>query len=306
MKIILLSGPTCSGKTLHSVRLARATGAEVVNFDSLLFYRELTIGTAKPTPEERQGVPHHLVDVRSIGEPMNASQFALEARPIIDEIHSRGRVVILTGGSGFYAQALLKGMFRSPTTPEHILERSNELYAREGIAPFLAELKQHDPVSAARYHANDHYRVRRAVEHWWANGTPFSLERDSFTPQQSPWKILHAHLDLPKEDHLKLIQQRTRSMLASGLVDEVKTLLAQGFTGKEKPLQAIGYKETLDWLTGAYGTDEKAFEERIVINTRQLAKAQRTWFKKQEKRVFDPRSDGELLQSAVRDFIDRA
>jgi tRNA dimethylallyltransferase len=305
MKIILLSGPTCSGKTMHSVRLAKAIGAEVVNFDSLLFYRELTIGTAKPTPTERQGVSHHLVDIRSIADPMNASQFALEARPIIEEIHRRGKVVILTGGSGFYVQALLKGMFSSPTTPEHILERSQDLYARAGIEPFRAELQRHDPVSAERYHANDHYRVRRAVEHWWANGTPFSSERDSFTPQQSPWEILHAHLDLPKEDHLKLIQQRARTMIESGLVEEVRTLLQRGFSGKEKPLQAIGYKETLDWLNGRYGTDQKAFEERIVINTRQLAKAQRTWFKKQEKVVFDPRSDGDRLLSTVKKFIDR-
>lgn len=290
---------------MHSVRLARAIGAEVVNFDSLLFYRELNIGTAKPTIEERQGVPHHLVDIRSITEPMNASQFALEARPIINEIHSRKKIVILTGGSGFYVQALLKGMFSSPTTPAHISERSDDLYSREGITPFLNELKLHDPVSFERYHANDHYRVRRAVEHWWTNGTAFSLERDSFTPQESAWDILHAHLDLPKEDHLKLIQARTRTMIESGLVNEVKNLLAQGFTGKEKPLQAIGYKETLDWLNEVYGTDEKAFEERIVINTRQLAKAQRTWFKKQEKLVFDPRSEGENLLSAVKEFIYR-
>ncbi len=304
-KLILLTGPTCSGKTRHGVQLARALGGEVVNFDSLLFYRELNIGTAKPSLGEREGVPHHMIDVCSARDPMNAHDFARAARPMVADIHARGCPVLLVGGSGFYAQALLKGMYDSPTTPDEIKARSEALYAGEGIDPFLAELRRHDPASAARYHPNDHYRVRRAVEHWWAHGTPFSLQREGFVPEAPPWEVLHLHLDLPKEDHLKLIIERTRGMLAAGLEAEVRALLGSGFHGREKPLQAIGYKETVQWIAGGFGTDRAAWEERIVINTRRLAKAQRTWFQKIVSKAYDPRTEGEALRRAGEEFIGR-
>lgn len=304
-KVVLLTGPTATGKTMHSVSIARAIGAEIVNFDSLLFYRELVIGTAKPTLEERQGVPHHMVDVRSINDAMNASQFALEARPVVDAILKRATPVVLVGGSGFYARALLKGMYHSPTTPEHLRVRSEELFTAEGIAPFREILRCHDPESYKRLHENDHYRIRRAVVHWWTTGTAFSAEREVFSPQGLPWDVLPLHLDIPKEDHWPIIQARTEQMIQRGLVAEVAQLLQQGFTGAERPLQSIGYKETLDWLHGKFGQDEAAFKERISLNTRQLAKVQRTWFKKEEKIQFDPRSEGAALVRAAQDFIDR-
>lgn len=305
-RVILLSGPTATGKTSHSVRIALALGAEIVNFDSLLFYRELNIGSAKPTLAERQGVPHHLIDVRSIAEPMNASDFALSARPVVDEILRRGRPVILVGGSGFYARALIKGMYHSPTTPSEIRERSDELYELQGIHPFREILREHDPDNFKRLHENDHYRIRRAVAHWWTTGLPFSAERDSFQVSSPQWEMVHLHLDLPKPAHQQIIQERTRMMLERGLVQEVKQLLDQGFTGAERPLQSIGYKESLDWIRGEFGADAAAFEERININTRQLAKVQRTWFKKElDKLVFDPRSEGDALLTAAKNFIAR-
>lgn len=301
-KLIVLTGPTASGKTSLSIRLAQAIGGEVVNVDSLLFYRELNIGSAKPTVNERQGVPHHMVDVRSIRDPMNASDYVLEATPLIHAIHGRGKPVVLVGGSGFYVQALLKGMYHSPTTPEAIHQRSDALYEAEGIAPFRELLRQHDQLNFERYHENDHYRIRRAVEHFWANGTAFSAEREAFAPVSPDWDVLHLHLDLPKEEHLPYIEKRTHDMIKAGLVEEVEALLAQGYTGEEKPLQSIGYKETLDWISGKYGTDKEAYVERIVINTRQLAKQQRNWFKKVEKLVFDPRSEGDALVTAAKNF----
>lgn len=303
-KVVLLTGPTASGKTSHSVSLAHAIGGEIVNFDSLLFYRELTIGSAKPTVEERRGIPHHMVDVRSISEPMNASQFAIEAAPVIDEILGRKKPVILVGGSGFYARALLKGMYHSPTTPAEIRQRSDELYEKEGITPFRALLKEHDPENYRRLHENDHYRIRRAVAHWWTSGTPFSSEKESFTPSASDWQVLNVHLDLPKDEHWKIIQARTEKMVEQGLIQEVQDLLLQGFTGEERPLLSIGYKETLDWLRGLYGSDLAQYKERISLNTRQLAKVQRTWFKKElDKQTFDPRTDGQSLMAAVTEFL---
>ena len=302
-KVVLLTGPTATGKTLHSIQIAKAVDGEIVNFDSLLFYKELNIGSAKPTISERQGVPHHMIDVRSITEPMNASAYALEATPKINDILAHGRPVILVGGSGFYARALLRGMYNSPTTPKEINLKSDELYKAEGIAPFREILRQHDPDNFKRLHENDHYRIRRAVAHWWTNGTAFSVEREAFNPNGPEWEILPLHLDMPKEEHLPFIEKRTRSMIELGLIQEVEKLLALGFTGQEKPLQSIGYKETVEWIRGEFGTDLKAFEERININTRQLAKTQRTWFKKENKQVFDPRTEGHALLSAAKKFI---
>lgn len=311
MKVIVISGPTASGKTDMAVDLAQKFGGEVVNFDSLLLYREINIGTAKPTLEERKAVPHHMINVRSIRDPMNAADYQRAALPIIGELLNQKKLVYLVGGSGFYLQALLKGMYDSPTTPKEIMERSDALYEAEGILPFLELLKLHDVKTFERYHENDHYRIRRAVEHYWTTGAPLSLARETkddanqvlASSNVHGWDVLHVYLDLPKDEHLKIIEKRTDRMLANGLVDEVRGLLAQGFTGEEKPLQSIGYKETLDFISGKYRTLEEC-RERIVISTRQLAKSQRTWFNRDSsKMTFHPlKNNNEILQT-VEHFI---
>lgn len=310
MKVVIISGPTASGKTDMSIALAQKFGGEIVNFDSLLLYREVNIGTAKPTQQERESIPHHMIDVRSIRQPMNAADYAKVALIEIEKIHARGKTVYLVGGSGFYLQAVIMGMYDSPTTPPEILKKSNMLYEKEGIKPFLDILKIHDEPSFKRYHENDHYRVRRAVEHWWANGTPLSSERSKkdvankdIVESIHDWDILHIHLDLPKEEHLKIIEKRTDRMLAEGLQAEVASLLQNGFTGLEKPLQSIGYKEILDLHFGVYKS-LKECRDRIVISTRQLAKSQRTWFKKDATRlVFHPLEQRDLVFAQVREFL---
>lgn len=313
MKVIVISGPTASGKTDMAVELATLFGGEVVNFDSLLLYKEITIGTAKPTPEEQKSIPHHMIEVRSISNPMNAADYAREALPIVEKLLNENKLVFLVGGSGFYLQALIKGMYDSPTTPEEITQRSDELYKTEGITPFLEILKNNDPKSFERYHENDHYRIRRAVEHFWTTGSPLSLarsEKDEANQKMDQisihgWDILHIHLDLPKEEHLKIIERRTKRMLENGLLDEIKGLLKQGFTGEEKPLQSIGYKESLDYLRGNFATLEEC-QERIIISTRQLAKSQRTWFKRDpSKTTFHPIQEKDLIIESVRAFIQR-
>lgn len=312
MKVIIISGPTASGKTQTSIELAKKFGGEIINFDSLLLYREIVIGTAKPTLEEQSNIPHHMLDVSSISHPLNASEYAKMALPIVNRLLCEGKLVFLVGGSGFYLQALLKGMYDSPTTPSEVIKRSDELYEKEGIEPFLDILKQHDFKSFERYHANDHYRVRRAVEHWWSHDTPLGDMRDKKDEENLQldesnihgWKLLHLFLDLPKSEHLEVIQKRTSKMLQNGLIDEVKELLTKGHTGNEKPLQSIGYKETIDHLNGVHKTLEEC-EERIVISTRQLAKSQRTWFNRDKsKMIFHPLNDKDALLLAVQTFLD--
>jgi tRNA dimethylallyltransferase len=311
VKVIILSGPTASGKTSISLELAQRFGGEVVNFDSLLLYREINIGTAKPDQRERQLVPHHMIDVASISDPMNAADYARVALPVVQALLQQQKLVYLVGGSGFYLQALLKGMYESSTTPLEIQQRSQELYETQGIAPFREILQQHDRPSFERYHENDHYRIRRAVEHWWSVGTRFSDERsrkdegNQMLPESNihGWETLHLYLDLPKAEHLQIIESRTRLMLQSGLLTEVEQLLQQGFSGKEKPLQSIGYRETLDYLAGKFPTLEECVE-RIIISTRQLAKSQRTWFKKDNsKKQFHPLRQKDLILAEVEKFL---
>ncbi|HLW57288.1 MAG TPA: tRNA (adenosine(37)-N6)-dimethylallyltransferase MiaA [Bacteriovoracaceae bacterium] len=311
MKVIIVSGPTACGKTKISIELAKKFNAEVVNFDSLLLYKEISIGTAKPTPHEMDGVVHHMIDVATISDPLNASSYAELALPIVNEIHARGKNVILTGGSGFYLQALLKGMYDSPTTPKEILQRSEDLYRREGITPFLEILKISDLESFKRYHENDHYRIRRAVEHFWTHGTPLSELRVSKDQENQTlkdgnihgWKLCHIYLNIPRDEHLEIIRVRTQHMLQEGLLDEVRGLLHSGFTGAEKPLQSIGYKESLDYLAGKITSIEELIE-KITISTRQLAKSQRTWFNREkEKLEFHPLSQRNEIFERVGEFL---
>lgn len=308
--MIVISGPTATGKTDTSIRLARELGGEIVNFDSLLLYKEITIGTAKPTKEEQGRVPHHMIDVASIAQPLNAAAYAKMALPLIEKLHKENKLVYLVGGSGFYLQALLNGMYDSPTTPIEITEKSDSLYISEGIAPFLEILKNADPASFNRYHENDHYRVRRAVEHFWSTGSRLSEARvlkdqDNQNRQESNihgWDVLHIHLDVPKEEHLEIIKKRSEKMLSTGLLQEVKELLDQGFTGLEKPLQSIGYKEVVELLKGSFENEAQCLE-RIVISTRQLAKSQRTWFNRVAgKTNFHPLTDQAAILKKARNF----
>src|SRR5690554_2415998 len=280
----IISGPTASGKTKASLELCRQfPQVEIVNFDSLLFYRELNIGTAKPSEEELLACPHHLVNVASAKDPLNAADYVRLALKTIERLHHEEKTPLLVGGSGFYLQALLYGMFDSANVDAATRERSNRLYAEEGIEPFLAELRTGDPASFERYHENDHYRIRRAVEHLWTTGTRFSEQRETMLAARESnsnarrlgWSVFHGHLDLPKPAHWEIIQERASAMLENGLVEEVESLLQQGFTGKEKPLQSIGYKETLAFINGELAREELC--ERISVSTRKLAKAQRTW-----------------------------
>ncbi len=316
--VIIISGPTCSGKTQTSIDLAKYLiekedkKAAIINFDSLLFYRELSLGTAKPTLEERQGVPHYLIDVQSAKEPLNAHEFSARAEIIIKGLHKKNVIPILIGGSGFYLRALIKGMYDSNTPIPEIKTRVANLYQEKGIEGIISELEKVDPKSLEQLHPNDHYRLMRALEHFLMSGTPLSSQKEKlddlapydFSTCQFPeWKIHHIYLDMPKDEHWPYMEKRAAKMVENGLIQEVESLLKNGLNGSEKPLQSIGYKETIDFINQAIPSEKKLIE-RIYINTRRLAKSQRTFFNKvQPKTVYHPLAEREKILQDTLEFL---
>lgn len=316
-KLIVVSGPTASGKTKTSIEIAKHIQntlhmkAAVVNFDSLLFYKEISIGTAKPTLEERDGIEHHMIDIESINSPMNASGFIKKGEEVIHELFKQNKIVILVGGSAFYLRAILKGMYESPTAPKELKEGITEQYKNEGITPFIEFLKINDPQSLINLHENDHYRLMRAVEYFQLTGTKISdkkKEHDQLNPYDfstisHPWDVLHFYLDLPKDEHFEIIKKRTQEMFDQGLMEEVLELEKSGFFLTEKPLASIGYKEALEFKNGLFANIEECIE-RIAISTRQLAKAQRTFFNKiTPKESFNPIHDQGKIKERVTSFL---
>ncbi|MFZ8933210.1 MAG: tRNA (adenosine(37)-N6)-dimethylallyltransferase MiaA [Bacteriovoracaceae bacterium] len=315
-KVIIFSGPTATGKTALSIKSAleieKITSQEccIINFDSLAFYKELLIGSARVTQEQMQGVEHHLVGTESIKEPVDAHQFIKLAQEIIE--NNPHKVFIFVGGSGFYIRALIKGMYETTDIDSQLKDQLNELYQAQGISPFISFLKENDPETLQTLHANDHYRILRAVEFYKANNQKISEFKKlsdkndpyDFTQNMHPnWDILHIYLDIPRAEHFEIIEKRTEGMIQDGLIEEVKQLLQEGFTGQERPLQSIGYKEAQDFIEGKFKNLEE-LSERISISTRQLAKAQRTFFKKVKgKETFNPLSENDDVLNTVKNFI---
>ena len=316
-RLIIVSGPTASGKTKISIEIAKFINeqlnqsAVIVNFDSLLFYKEISIGTAKPTLEEQSGIPHFMIDIESISTPMNAADFIKKGEIIIKELLDQQKIVILVGGSAFYLRALLKGMYESTTPTEEIKKQFDLLYQNKGIEAIIEYLKKNDPATLENLHPNDHYRLNRAAIHFAMTGSPISDEKKSMDRQSpydfsnisQPWDILHLYLDLPRDQHFSIIQSRTIKMFDDGLINEIEILVKNGFTLKEKPLNSIGYKEAIELRNGHFKTRDECIE-RISISTRQLAKSQRTFFNKiTPKFTFNPLHDKQKILQHVEQFL---
>jgi tRNA dimethylallyltransferase len=317
-KIIIISGPTATGKTNTSIQLAlhiqNKLGKKVaiVNFDSLLFYQEITIGSAKPTIEERQNIEHHLIDIASISSPLNAADFILLAQNKIEELFTQNKIVILVGGSGFYLRSLLKGMYEATTLDPKTADASEQIYQEMGIDYFINFLKTYDPDSLKNLHQNDHYRLRRAVLYFQTTGQKISEQKKiydehlpyDFSKNIHNWDVLHLYLDLPKPIHQKIIEERTKNMFKLGFRKEIEDIKNNGFSLDEKPLASIGYKEIIQWMNGEFSSESECIE-RVIISTRQLAKSQRTFFKKVVPKIaINPLNDLEKIFLYCSEWVD--
>jgi tRNA dimethylallyltransferase len=275
MFLATVVGPTGSGKSALALGLAQQFGGEIVNCDSLQLYRGFDIGTAKTPPAERQEVPHHLFDVLTPQESYSAGEYAREARKIIAEISNRGRLPIVVGGTGFYLRALLEGLPVLPGRDERLREdlQERERLRRGSLHRLLTRL---EPGAAARIHANDVQKTMRALEVRLL--TQRALPPPAEADPLEGYTVIKLGVDPDREALQQRLAARTRAMFEHGLIEEVRGLLAAGATGYEKPFEALGYKQALLHLRGAL-TLEQAVESTIV-ETRQYAKRQRTWFRR--------------------------
>jgi len=273
--LVATVGPTASGKSALALRIAQTFSGEIINCDALQLYRGFDIGTAKTPISDRCGIPHHLFDVLDPQNSYSAGDYARAARETISEISSRGRLPVLVGGTGFYLRALLDGLPALPRRDESLRAR---LSAREQRRPGALHrlLRRLEPAAAARIHPRDIQKLTRALEIRMLTRT--ALPSPSTASKLTGYRTLQLGLSPPRALLLEAIAARTRRMFNEGLLDEVVGLLEQGLSGDEKPFESLGYKQVLAHLRGQT-TLEQALEA-TEIETRQYAKRQLTWFRR--------------------------
>ncbi len=279
-KVLVITGPTASGKTWLAVELAKAHNGEVVSADSMQIYRRMDIGTAKPTREEMGGVPHHMLDVADPEEDFSVARYVDMAARCVENVLSRGRLPILAGGTGLYIDSLLSGRtFAAFDGRGSLREELETRFAREGGQALLTELAQVDPDAAARLHPNDAKRIIRALEVWRTTGKTITRHNEETRALPPRYSALTLTLDFERrEDMWERIDRRVDRMMADGLAEEVRALLDSGVPERCTAMQAIGYKEMVCALRG--DGDVRAAAEEIKLRSRQYAKRQRTWFRR--------------------------
>ena len=275
--LVVLAGPTAVGKTALSLDLARRWEAEIVGADSVQVYKGLDIGSAKPTPEERAQVPHHLLDVAEPTERFSAARYAELAQAAVADIHARGRRVLLVGGTGLYIKALLWGLAPAPPVDPALRAELAAQWEQRGPQALHARLAGHDPVAAGRLHPNDRQRVLRALEVCLQTGRPFSEQQRDHGFAQPRYAHLMVGLERPREELNQRIEARARAMWRGGLLAEVEALLAAGAPPDAPGLGSLGYRQAVAALNGSMQPQEALFD--MIKATKAYAKRQFTWFR---------------------------
>lgn len=273
--LICIAGPTASGKTALSLALARELDAEIVSCDSMQVYRRMDIGTAKPSPAERAGIVHHMLDVAEPWEDFSVSRYCAMAGPIVNDILSRGKAAIVVGGTGLYMDNLIKGTDFAPFPSTGVRERLENTPIEE----VYRQLQAVDPVSAQRLHLSDKKRIIRALEIYLETGetmTEHDLRTQAIPPKYRP--LWFALADEDRQDLYHRIDRRVGDMLEAGLINEIRGLLDSGIPAKATALQAIGYKEFVGALGGECTLEEAA--DQVRQSSRRYAKRQLTWFRR--------------------------
>ncbi len=297
-RVLVVVGPTASGKSIFGVRAAQILGGEIVSADSRQIYTHLTIGTAKPSEKERDGIPHHLIDCVPLEKHFTAGQFGIEAGEIIEEIMSREKVPIIVGGSGLYLQALIDGFFDGPSAQNEIREQLYERLKKEGGDALLEELRTIDPDIARTMNPKTIHRIIRALEVYECTDIPLS-KHHHLQKRESRYNPFMVGLAWDRAKLYERINARVDSMIKKGLVDEVQQLSRQGYNESLNALRTVGYQEVFAFLRGDYSEVEMI--RLIKRNTRRYAKRQLTWFRRDERIHWYPISEESDIETIARE-----
>jgi len=299
---IFLMGPTASGKTALSIKIAEEFNCEIISVDSALVYRHLNIGTAKPTIEEMRGVPHHLIDIIEPAESFSTGAFREQSLQLMEEITLRGKIPLLVGGTMLYFNALFNGLAKLPTANQAIRDEIEDEARDLGWQAMHDQLKQIDPVAAKRIHPNDPQRIQRALEVFRVTGKSLTQLCEEATNEPLPYRQIKIVLARSDRKMLhKLIEIRFKEMLATGFIKEVEALRDRGDLNESMPsIRTVGYRQAWQYLEGFYSHDEMV--ERGVIATRQLAKRQFTWLRKQTTATHYRSEDKQLVNHVLSDL----
>lgn len=303
-KILIVCGPTASGKSELALRLAHALDAEIVNADSMQIYRGLDIGTAKPSPDQQAEIPHHLISVADPDQLFSAADFSDAADAAIRDIVSRGKRVVVVGGTGLYIRALVNGLVDSPSGAGELRRALQDEACRVGNESMLERLRQVDPELAAGLHPNNLVRIIRALEVHYLTGIPLSRYQKEHAFATRRYETLQIGISVDRAELYQRIDARVEQMLAAGLLKEVSGLLAAGSGRELKSLRSIGYKEAAAHLCGELSAEEAA--RLIKRDTRRYAKRQLTWFKSDPDILWFeyPEKFGTILTHAI-EFYER-
>jgi tRNA dimethylallyltransferase len=296
---IFLMGPTASGKSALSVQLAKELGGEIISVDSALVFKGMDIGTAKPTVEERADIPHHLIDILDPAESFSTGQFRTRAIALMDAITGRGRIPILVGGTMLYFNALTKGLAVLPEADPEIRARLDQELGRSGKKALHRRLADIDPQAAARIHPNDPQRIQRALEVYEISGKPLSSFFGEASGHELPYQKIKLII-VPADRKIlhEIIAQRFRHMLEQGFIEEVEALYRRGdLTEKMPSIRAVGYRQVWSYLQGE--DDIETMTDKAIIATRQLAKRQFTWLRRETGAVSFQTGQVNLLERVL-------
>jgi tRNA dimethylallyltransferase len=301
--LVAVLGPTATGKSALALAVAERYGGEIINCDSTAVYRGFDIGTDKIAPADRRGIPHHLIDIVEPTDEYTAAQFARDAAAVVRDIHARGKLPVLVGGTGFYYRALTRGLFPGPGKDAALRRRLDSIAERRGVTWLHRMLKRVDPASALRIQPRDLKRLVRALEVYFLTGRPLTAH---FVDTESPLpdvEVIAIALRLPAAQISERVTRRVDEQFARGLLDEIRTLIDRGIPQAARPFGGLVYRQALEHLHGVRG--EAATRALIAQENRRYARRQLIWFRKEPNLVwFDGPGESPTTIAAVMRFID--
>lgn len=300
-KLIIIAGPTGIGKTSIAVKMASKFNGEIIGADSMQIYKDMTIGTAAPTPEELEGITHHLIHIIKPDEHCDAAQYSRIARQTITEVIKRGQVPFLVGGTGLYIKTAVAGIFSADTPDPALRHKLQLLEQQSGVSALHEELQRLDPKAALNIHPRDRYRIIRALEVFHQTNKSIITHHQEHKFPESPYLTLKIGIKTHRHLLYEHIERRVDNMISAGLVREVQNLLDKGYSPDLKPLKSIGYRQIIQYLSGDIDLHEAV--NLIKRDTRRYAKRQLTWFNADPDMIWIQPHDLYQLEQLIQNFL---